>query len=321
LLAITIFAGNILSVSAVIAAPVEIDADPVVEHSAAAPIMAGLTYLTGSVSGYADVVVPPGAGLSFELTRDASGVDGIHALADVEGEGRLVGFALESRDQSPDGRLDAIAVRLPETVDGLHSVGFASAPTPGGQGLDEDRVFCNVERCSVPAGDYRLYLIADNSPVTVAIRLDGLTGTQALTPTSTVRSSQEVLGESAALTPVAGVWYGGVAGTLENTGRIVGVTWAVSAHPRPTVASWGRCFYEGDGHEDVGAYAPGCPGARIYHLGGATLSFGRTSSVSIDTLRNVPAGRYGVGGHATHLGSTVARGGAAGLWLETEQLP
>lgn len=36
---------------------------------------------------------------------------------------------------------------------------------------------------TLPAGDYRLYLIADGGPVTIRLRLNGLKGVTAVTPT------------------------------------------------------------------------------------------------------------------------------------------
>lgn len=274
--------------------------------------MAGLTVLSGSTSGYTEVLVPTGARLLFRLQTDETGVDFVPALEDVSGEGRLVGFALEGAEAATRP-VSAVALRLPEVIDALRSVAVGTISNPSG-----DSTFCNTEPCVLPAGRYRLYLIADGSPVTVHIRLEGLDGVTHLEPATTVQSSQQLNDESGPdLRSVAGLWYGGVSDVLAARGRVVGLSWAEGSRSIASAASWQRCLYFGDQDEvtTATAYAPGCPGADFLAVVAPTVVTGRASSVSIDTLKGAPAGRYGVGGNATYGGARIERAGAAGLWL------
>lgn len=118
------------------------------------------------------------------------------------------------------------------------------------------------DRSVYPAGNYRLYVIADGKPTSTTFRLPGLTGTQTLRPKkpagpATVRPTvvQDIQagGQRA-------VYTGGVEPS-QNSQRGFGL-FAIQADSREWVgAAVGFCFYENKPRQEL-AYAPGCPTAQ-----------------------------------------------------------
>jgi len=135
--------------------------------SAAQPVeLCGTTTIETSTTGRARVRVPADA------TIDLSPAPAI------TGEGRIIGFHL-----TEPGTQAGFWAR---TIRYRNSLGFGVHTQSAGQAADEDREPSSgpaepgfgpgCSRCHVPPGDYDLYVIADGSPVSVTLDLEGLDG-------------------------------------------------------------------------------------------------------------------------------------------------
>jgi hypothetical protein len=233
-------------------------------------VLAGTVVLSGRTTGYVNVRLPAPAGLD----NPAAGRSG----ATFAGGGRHVGFFL--MDDRPNG------VRLL----GGHAEGSRlTAYMHPLQGLADGPTF------RLPAGNYRLYLLADGAPATVTLRLKGLGGRVALTPSRRVPS--ELRSPAATVAPPVGanVAYGGAEGTLP--GRGVAFDFLRTVNTQFTASNTQLCFYTEKPPAAPLAYAPGCPRAlfastlTVVSPGGVGTTEGAAFSASAD----LPAGQYAQG--------------------------
>lgn len=174
-------------------------AQPSSAAPAPVPSLAGTVTISGTVSGYAEVVLPKPAVLAGGLGPEAA------AAIKVSGGGQFAGFALAAEDE--DGPL----------IVGGHSP--ASAPT-----AERPEELTLNYRAGVISGDYelaagryRLYLITGDKPTTVTLKLRGLTGTSRLTPTT--RTDAVVSGG-----PLAAATGSDAAGAVYSRGDAANVT-------------------------------------------------------------------------------------------------
>ena len=148
--------------------------------AAAAPVTqpaprAALTATT-VLTGTASAVVP--VRLSRSATFRQPQVDERSNAVTVEGKGRFVGFALVQDGADPD-RTVIIAGRVPSRIQPGQTTDLTSSALSSRHG-GLDPVW------TLPAGNYNLYLLTDNSPAKVTIRLGELTGASTLKPTRKV---------------------------------------------------------------------------------------------------------------------------------------
>lgn len=201
------------------------------------------------------------------------------------GPGRVVGLALVEEGGPVRKAYELVSVRW----------SFCGAP---GCEPDEyaDELTTSPEfgkkRWRVPAGDYRLYLVADGEPVDVTLRLHGLDGTTAIRPAAP--AAGRIAAPTASVPDPAGHLFLGRArpvrmpepGLLidsQTTGLTLG----------PSYTAQGSCFWRGRGDDDVVRSTPGphCYtfnerggyGAGGGALGGGSASWG---------LGIVPAGTW-----------------------------
>jgi hypothetical protein len=202
------------------------------------PVVAGVTELRGSTAGMVRVRVDRPAVLRDPL-EPAFRNDLV-----ATGGGRFAGFALVADTPGLTG-LTIVGGRLP------------AASGAGNVTLALNGAEPNADGWAVPAGTYRLYLLADGQPAVVRLRFHGLAGSIRLTPTS---RRTLVVREPA---PVADAAPARVVYTAGGDNPVPGQALYFHAdYMRYEVAhvatQYMGCFYRGK-PEGPAPYAPGCP--------------------------------------------------------------
>lgn len=248
----------------------------------ALPTLAGVTTLSGTHSGYVRVKVPVRSKLNlhYDLTRSS----GPNEAIAISGNGRFIGFALVPEDS---GRFPSDA-RVAGTFNRCRSRGCPpSEPLQYTKGSSD-----------VPAGIYRLYLVADGAPVTVTFRLDGPSGSTKLTPQHPLRipmaSPKPIFAEPAH----RGYFSGGA------TYRLASPSWMASALWVETPGLGGAyspCMYRGGASPGAaGAFAPQQCAADNYQgdspdVFPPSLSTDSVEYTLYETDRGVPKGTWSKG--------------------------
>jgi hypothetical protein len=229
-----------------------LSAAPAVAHAAATPRLARMTTITGSRSTSTAVVLPHGA--TVRVDRPTAHSDNVT----VTGNGRVAGFDLRSENGSAtpphlfgvltNGCYTARCTQREHIVSTV-AAGFASKPVG------------SLTQYTLPAGRYRLILIADGAPVTVRLRLDGLTGSATIRPAATASVKWQPLKPNSTVgTPPALVAYSAPAGVLPvgDRGGILFTVFDV----RLSAGDFGQrgfCYYRATNDDRV--YTVGCAGA------------------------------------------------------------
>lgn len=221
----------------------------------------------------------------------------------VTGRGPLVGFALVEETPSWDG-ISLVGGRLPRRS-GLGNFYFSPS------GLDN-----TAATVTLPAGDYRLYLLAGQRPVEVSFVLKGLTGRVRLAPKIPVR--YEVATPEARLVDGTNNVYGsGADGTLSSTGLLFDFLWVKhSAHAN---TQYQFCLYEG-GERGAAPYSPGCPAFDDEDnvvLGDGVVGAGDYTSFFYGGGVPFAPNRYGQG-FAMESAAAVEEVGYLGMWLSLD---
>ena len=128
------------------------------------------------------------------------------------------------------------------------------------------------KRWRLPAGDYRLYLIADGAPVEVTLRLDGLAGSTSLRPSDHVGGEIAAPASDFVPDPAGNILLGrgdpvkmpaqGLLIDGDTMGFVLG----------PSVTAQGSCFWRGRGEEDALHSTPGPHCYEFAERGGTSLS-------------------------------------------------
>ena len=167
----------------------------------------------------------------------------------------------------------------------------------------DNTTFCS--KCRLAGGLYRVYVLAEGTPVTVSVTFPGLGGSVDVSPTHGVKLNAGV--PDPALEPSGSSAYGaGLTGTLGTPSMQFGVVgeWVAASADNAV----GVCFYDGDPGDPRFAYQPGC-------FGGPTSNADSIDSVGNEIaplpgqgLENVSisypyfAGTMGTGGWAVAAG-------------------
>ena len=221
----------------------------------------------------------------------------------VTGRGPLVGFALVQETPNWDG-ISLIGGRLPRRS-GLGNFYFSPS------GLDNA-----AATVTLPAGDYRLYLLAGRRPVEVSFVLEGLSGKARLAPKTPVR--YEVATPEARLVDGANNVYGsGADGTLSSAGVLFDFLWVKhSAHAN---TQYQFCLYEG-GERGPAPYSPGCPALDDEEdvvVGDGVVGAGEYTSFFYGGAAPFAPNRYGQG-FAMESAAAVEEVGYLGMWLSLD---
>lgn len=166
------------------------------------------------------------------------------------GKGRVVGIALVEDGPPTRQAFEVISVRW---------AFCGSAACEPGDYVDELTTTSNWrgKRWRIPAGDYRLYLIADGAPAEVTLRLGELEGRTALRPTARVAGRIAAPAATAAALPTDHLFLGRAAPMNMPTAGLLIDSDATDYGLGPSAGSQGACFWRGRGAEDVEHKVPG----------------------------------------------------------------
>ena len=218
------------------------------------------TTVTGSTTG---AVV---AALAKPAKLSADGVS-------VTGGGRVIGIGLTPYPVAPDGPIIL-------SVQPGSAYGNGRYFTNPGFSTDSDG------NTVLPAGRYRVYLIADGKAVTGTLRFHGLTGRSQLTTTAIAGTAiREVPLRPDAVAP--NTVEGAVDHTMARSGYAGMFTKAVTDDP--SLAGVGVCVWDGKAPAEAQTQ-PGCPGTR-------SLPAVAYEGSSVSYLARYDAGPRAMGGY------------------------
>lgn len=229
------------------------------------------------------------SGIPVHVPRQATIEGDPFANDDVSysGPGRVVGIVLVEEGGPLRKAFELISVRW----------SFCGSPgcSPGPH--DEYELTTSPDfgrkRWRIPAGNYRLYLVADGEPVEVTLRLHGLDGTTDLRPAD--RVTGRVAAPTASAPDPAGHLFLGRSAPVEmdEPGLLID-SYSSGIMVGPSAAAEGTCFWRSRGDEEVTEATPGphcLTFAERYGFGGGggSLIGGGAASWGLDT---VPAGTW-----------------------------
>lgn len=273
---------------------------------------AGIVTLKGSTTAVVPLEVPEDTRLSLDYYDDSSSTGPRFS----DGAGLAAVIVVPDTDNGPGRPLTA--VRLPEApgqVQRLVSLGPKSCMLVGPD-------------CAVPAGSYRVFLVTE-SPVTVTLRFQGLSGSTTLRPRTPVDAAITEPGlEYSYGLPYMGTGLDAVGAGFapQTTGRAivfstfwfrgaeegVGPT-APADEPPLQVGVAGACAYFEE-PPAVGAYAPGCPRGSEVGTFATQRALDDFSFMQWNQLAGLPPGTYGLGNYAIHTG--IFDPGFVGFWID-----
>jgi hypothetical protein len=134
----------------------------------------------------------------------------------------------------------------------------------------------------LPAGNYRLYLVADGAPARVRIDFPELSGRRKLSPSRPVRDELHTVEPLSAEDEEGNVYYGGAHAPFDGPGFALGGLW-LDGEGSDTQA--GSCVYEtrmpppGDA-----AFAPPCPTADVSTISFASGDYNEVGYVGLGVL-------------------------------------
>ena len=212
------------------------------------PTLAGTTRITGGSTAAMWVDIPSEVQLRSRY--------GPNPDIRIKGRGRMVGFVLT---QTPVNELDREFL-FGGRADFCAEAGCSSNDTFQFMGASSASGDDPANRVVLPKGRYILYLIADGSPVSVTLRLQGLRGSAKLTPTSPVASSVSVpTPETEMVAPEKkAYWFGDSASIEGEAGLLIG---GLSVDTTDWIqGAYGSCVQR-EFHEPAKvAYSLACPG-------------------------------------------------------------
>ena len=277
---------------------------------------AGTTIVQANHSGTVDLTLRDDARIAVRGTDNPD--------VSISGDGRVLAMLLYRLDGNGDS---VMALRLPAAA-GNRTFSFVSSTDPAAQstctgpidGVAIDQT-CTPQPSTVRLheGVYRLAVMTDGSPVTVTLRLHGLSGERVFHPTTDQPSA---VGDLTSLANPTGTLARGVA-QLSPTRMGVMFTVAVGKWaPKPDwFGSYGCTYVGGDPIGDQ--MLPNCPEGS--GAGGSILDplhqwpSGELSQASLSWAYGVGAGHYTLGqGMESDTGVTLVSGMSA--WFATPGL-
>lgn len=214
--------------------------------------LAGTNIISGRSGGVIDVHIPTPAvwtGETDEVT--------------IEGGGELPGFILvRSKTSTYDhpvlGPIESTYDEVVAAGIRLPAAGVTKSLSRGSRTL-----LLMPFKDTLKPGNYRLYLLADRTPVTVTLKLEGLVGTTRLSPTKRTGLDMKELPERSRTDSAAmSLFTAGDDAELEKPGLVVDAT-VVEIHDG-TDTEFGSCVYRGEPIDEeqgqVVSYAPYCAG-------------------------------------------------------------
>lgn len=238
---------------------------------------------------------------------------------EISGGGRVAGVMLRMIAPGNDGRHLRI-LRLPADIYCVPpDLQSEASPELHGTCPLEPRLFVRTDaiedviagEARLPAGDYRLYAITDGRPVSVSLRLHGLSGTIVLAPQTPARIQVAELEPASTKLGTGQIYWGGATRDLQGQGLAWSFQWTIKSAGLAEDST--TCGYEG-GEPQIGAYMPGCPLASV-NAGWTTTFVAPMRHMSIhDTSVYHVSGLWGQGGYIVSAAAVDAVGGIV-LWV------
>jgi hypothetical protein len=254
------------------------------------PSLAGSTSIGGARTGYAEVVVP----------RDLRPLNEDQPSVALEGGGGFLGVVLRKLASGPyDYPPTFYALRVATSNDG-----GALLSVENGAGSDN---------ATLPAGTYRLYLVADQ-PGQVTLTFPTLPpGSVVLSPDVATPFQSGVLQSRR---NGGGVFSFGQTGTVFSQGLSF-VRATVDAPPPGTTLE--LCQYFGDQEQQAGssAYDPGCPGGTSEYKTAVSSSGDGAYTLAFEP----EAVRLGLGGSVSTVLGPPPQTHTFGMWMSYDQAP
>lgn len=215
--------------------------------------LAGVNYVGGMTSGYVRVRVPRQA--SIDLIVRPARKAGPSRDVDISGRGRFAGVMLTT---DPPSQLGAGSVLL---ISGRFGKCRKGGCDPHGEFVNYQwPVYFPHEapqRLNIRAGNYRLYLFADGTPVKARLHLSGLRGGTRARMTHQAPVDIETPTEEVAF--LDGPSYYSAGAVLESGSNGVALSMlSIEGEADPVDSSFGACAYTGPRPPTLLAYGPHC---------------------------------------------------------------
>lgn len=241
--------------------------------------LCGTTVLSGSEGGVTPVH------LSEEVTIQNRGF-GPDKGVDIAGDGAFIGFAIASDDVERDvGLVAGIVPREP-----FSQTDFLFFLTWGGIGTPDE--------VTLPVGDYRLYLLADGSPITVVLDLDPMVGQVQISSDSPNHYDARALDPRIDAGPTHALYVAGENGTVGTLGVGFQMAWLETGQAH-AFSQLGVCSYRGGQSADQ-AYGPGCGTPEGLIGGGTTVASLHTDHwiyAEYASQKRIQPDTWGMGGY------------------------
>ncbi len=210
----------------------------------------------------------------------------------IRGEGRMAGYVLVQRGVPFEDRISMMTTfsRF------CGEPGCHSSEEPffwhSGRNVPYDS---RTKLRTFPPGDYTLYLIADETPVEVTLRFQGLSGRHSVNLTERADGTITLPNVRMSVEPGKSAYWFGEEVDLSGSGGVA-ITLMRFTGDNLVGSRREACFYSGDPPPDPVAYAPKCPAADLGiavtetnpTTGGYQVIDGYFSEVT-------PGGRWGLG--------------------------
>lgn len=207
------------------------------------PVLRGHTTVTGDATSVTTVRLPKAIDPIFGMSVTFSGA------------GRVRGLVLTQRGESVF-ETPTYATVAPNRCPA------AGCPDEGVRGAG---FFTGVDRRELPAGEYRMFLIADGAPIRANVVIEDLSGETTIAPKEPAEADVDSFQTRRLTTPDGTVYVGG--GWSEMGGQSRGfaamLIWGDRNVVEPRPWAFGVCeyFFTRDHPAPEHAFAPGCPGS------------------------------------------------------------
>lgn len=252
---------------------------------AATPALAGVTRITGTTTSVSWVDVPTEARLKIQQGANPDIV--------IEGGGRMAGVVLSQGDASDLSRPFLMAARASFCDSAV------CAPEDSNQFLIAEMTTQGSDWVVLKPGRYLLYLITDGAPVSVTLRLHGLSGKAKLVPATPVEAEFGApTAESQVMAPgKTAYWFGG-SGTIQADGGLVAGIMNIEA-TQWLQGVYGSCLQREVLSPEPVVYSPLCPGGTAARTSDGGVSPSPVAREIFETsIWNVtPGGDWGLGMH------------------------
>lgn len=210
------------------------------------PELAGVTVVRGSTSGSIPVRLPERA--SVDVSQRTRRPTGPNAGVEIEGRGRFIGVVIVPDPYTPETYEGGAGLLMLGRFMECDRVGCAGRVINTTSSLD-------ASRHSLEPGNYRLHLIADESPAKVKIRFSGLGGRVALSPSDTAAVDLQTP-SSALVSDGKHLWAAGSAYRAGNVGISMTAMWVEA--PELRNISFGVCQIQTLAAPPEAIYGPQC---------------------------------------------------------------